>query len=69
MLGKEAAEKIQQDRPGIRVLYMSGYAQPILASQGRLDPDVTLLDKPFTERELLDKVNEVLALQTTARRA
>jgi CheY-like chemotaxis protein len=69
MLGKEAAEKIQQDRPGIRVLYMSGYAQPILASQGRLDPDVTLLDKPFTERELLNKVNEVLALQTTARRA
>jgi PAS domain S-box-containing protein len=69
MLGKEAAEKIQQDRPGIRVLYMSGYAQPILASQGRLDPDVTLLDKPFTERELLEKVNEVLALQTTARRA
>jgi hypothetical protein len=69
MLGKEAAEKIQQDRPDIRVLYMSGYAQPILASQGRLDPDVTLLDKPFTERELLHKVNEVLALQTTARRA
>jgi two-component system cell cycle sensor histidine kinase/response regulator CckA len=69
MLGKEAAEKIQQDRPDIRVLYMSGYAQPILASQGRLDPDVTLLDKPFTERELLHKVNVVLALQTTARRA
>jgi nitrogen-specific signal transduction histidine kinase len=68
MLGKEAAEKIQQARPDIRVLYMSGYAQPILASQGRLDPDVTLLDKPFTERELLDKVNEVLTPQSTARK-
>jgi PAS domain S-box-containing protein len=66
MLGKEAAEKIKHTRPHIRVLYMSGYAQPILASQGRLDPNVTLLDKPFTERELLDKVYTVLTPQTTA---
>jgi two-component system cell cycle sensor histidine kinase/response regulator CckA len=64
MLGKEAAEKIGHTRPDIRVLYMSGYAQPILASQGRLDPNVTLLDKPFTERELLDKVHAVLTPQT-----
>jgi PAS domain S-box-containing protein len=61
MLGREAAEKIQRTRPDIRVLYMSGYAQPFLASQGRLDPGVILLDKPFTERELLDKVDDVLA--------
>jgi PAS domain S-box-containing protein len=65
MLGKEAAERIQQARPDIRVLYMSGYARPVLASQGRLDPGVTLLDKPFTERELLDKVEAVLTRQTT----
>jgi PAS domain S-box-containing protein len=64
MLGKEAAEQIGRTRPDIRVLYMSGYAQPILASQGRLDPNVTLLDKPFTERELLDKVHAVLTPQT-----
>jgi PAS domain S-box-containing protein len=61
MLGKEAAEKIRRIRPHISVLYMSGYAQPILAAQGRLDANVTLLDKPFTERELLDKVTAVLA--------
>ena len=29
---------------------MSGYAQPVLASQGRLDPGVTLIEKPFTGR-------------------
>jgi PAS domain S-box-containing protein len=69
MLGREAAEKIQQTRPGIRVLYMSGYARPVLASQGRLDPDVTLLDKPFTERELLDKVCAVLTPQAAVRGA
>jgi two-component system cell cycle sensor histidine kinase/response regulator CckA len=65
MLGKEAAEKIRRIRPHISVLYMSGYAQPILASQGRLDANVTLLDKPFTERELLDKVTAVLARNHT----
>jgi PAS domain S-box-containing protein len=66
MLGKEVAEKIRHTRPHIRVLYMSGYAQPVLASQGRLEPNVTLLDKPFTERELLDKVHTVLTPQTMA---
>ena len=65
MLGREAAEKIQKTRPDIRVLYMSGYAQPVLASEGRLDQDVALLDKPFTERELLDKVSATIAGQPT----
>jgi CheY-like chemotaxis protein len=66
MLGREAAEKIQQTRPDIRVLYMSGYAQPVLASEGRLDPDVALLDKPFTERELLDKVRATVCARPVA---
>jgi CheY-like chemotaxis protein len=69
MLGKEAAEKIMRTRPHIGVLYMSGYAQPVLASQGRLEPNVALLDKPFTERELLDKVHAVLTPQTTTHQA
>jgi PAS domain S-box-containing protein len=66
MLGKEAAERIRYTRPYIRVLYMSGYAQPVLASQGRLEPDVELLDKPFTERELVDKVHAVLTAPAPA---
>jgi len=39
---------------------MSGYAQSFLASRGTLDPDSTLLEKPFTEADLLAKVREVL---------
>ncbi len=60
MLGKEVAERIRQIRPGIRVLYMSGYAQPVLASQGRLDPGVALVDKPFSAAVLLAKAGQVL---------
>src|SRR6202044_2288754 len=38
MLGKEVADRIKAIRPEVEVLYMSGYARPVLASQGRLDP-------------------------------
>jgi CheY-like chemotaxis protein len=60
MLGKEVAERIRAIRPEIKVLYMSGYAQPVLASQGRLEPGVALLDKPFSAAALLAKAGLVL---------
>jgi PAS domain S-box-containing protein len=60
MLGREVAERMAALRPGIRILYVSGYAQPILGSTGTLEQGVTLLEKPFTEPLLLAKVREVL---------
>ena len=60
MLGKEVAERVRELRPDIEVLYMSGYAQPVLASQGRLEPGVALVEKPFSEAALLDKAGQVL---------
>jgi PAS domain S-box-containing protein len=60
MLGKELATKICDLYPNTRVVYMSGYAQPVLASQGTLDPGVTLVEKPFSEPALLDRVRAVL---------
>jgi hypothetical protein len=60
MLGKEVAEKMQAVKPGIAVLYMSGYARPVLASQGRLDAGVALVEKPFSAADLLAKASEVL---------
>jgi PAS domain S-box-containing protein len=60
MLGKELATKIRDHHPDIRVLYMSGYAQPVLASQGTLDPGVTLVEKPFSEVSLIERIREVL---------
>ncbi len=60
MLGKEVRDRVTAIRPGIEVLYMSGYAQPILGSTGTLEEGVSLLEKPFSERQLLDKVREAL---------
>jgi PAS domain S-box-containing protein len=60
MLGKEVARRLLALLPDLRVLYMSGYAQPVLASKGTLEPGVTLLEKPFSEPVLLAKVRAVL---------
>jgi len=60
MLGKEAAEKLVLVKPEMKVLFMSGYAGPVLASQGRLDRGVALIEKPFSEGELITKAGLVL---------
>ena len=60
MLGKEVAERVQQLCPHARVLYMSGYAQPVLASKGTLEEGVVLVEKPFSEATLLGRVRKVL---------
>jgi signal transduction histidine kinase/CheY-like chemotaxis protein len=61
MLGKEVAEKMRVIKPAIEVLFMSGYARPGLASQGRLDPNVALVEKPFSEASLLAMAGQVLS--------
>jgi signal transduction histidine kinase len=56
MLGTEVAQKIHDLIPELRILYMSGYAQPVLGST--LDNDVALLEKPYSEDQLLKKVRD-----------
>ena len=58
MLGKEVAARIQEFRPGLPVLYMSGYARPVLGPT--VGEEITLLEKPFSEQLLLIKVRDVL---------
>jgi PAS domain S-box-containing protein len=60
MLGKELAERLTALRPDLTVVFMSGYAQPVLASNGSLDPDVRLIEKPFSAAALLEKVRKAL---------
>ncbi|HEY9240762.1 MAG TPA: ATP-binding protein [Streptosporangiaceae bacterium] len=69
MLGTEVAERLRGMQPGLRVLFMSGYAQGLLSAQGTLpsgapgavQPRMELIEKPFTHPDLLAKVREVLA--------
>jgi len=60
MLGNQVAAQVRAVRPGTPVLYMSGYAQPVLDTQGALDPSVDLLEKPFSENTLLTRVRHAI---------
>lgn len=58
--GHELAERLRKDRPGLRVLFMSGYSENALPQEGVLLPGVELLRKPFTAAALLERVRDVL---------
>jgi len=62
MNGKELAEQIQIQRPGIRILYMSGYDNRLLEDPTALGQGVAFLAKPLTVEALTEKVRAVLDL-------
>ena len=60
MNGKELAEKLLKVRPSMKVLFMSGYPQDVLSRQGKIDPSIHLIQKPFTNDELAARIRGVL---------
>jgi two-component system cell cycle sensor histidine kinase/response regulator CckA len=66
MNGLELAEALTARRPGLRVLYASGYTDNVLLDQGVLAPGVSLLDKPFTPAMLTARVAAMLGARPVA---
>ena len=58
--GKKIAEHAKEMRPGIKILFTTGYTRNAIVHNGRLDPGVNLLNKPFTFDGLAVKVRKVL---------
>jgi CheY-like chemotaxis protein len=58
--GRQLGEGLSLMRPEMKVLYMSGYTADLIAHHGILEPQVALLEKPFTKETLLRKVRKVL---------
>lgn len=61
--GRELAEDLKKVRPGIKVLFMTGYSRDAIVHQGRLDSGVALIQKPLTQGLLAAKIREVLDAQ------
>ena len=70
--GRELANAARAIRPGLPVLFMTGYSRSAIVHQGRLDSGLSLIQKPFGRDALATKVREALdapakeALTTTA---
>jgi CheY-like chemotaxis protein len=60
MNGRRLAEELLGRQASIRVLYMTGYSRNAIVHQGRLDPGVSLLQKPITQVMLARRVRELL---------
>lgn len=61
MNGCELAEAAEAERPGIAVLFMSGYSQDLFVNRGILDKGAHFLTKPFHRKQLVRAVREALA--------
>jgi two-component system cell cycle sensor histidine kinase/response regulator CckA len=60
MSGPDAAQAITSLRPGLRVLYMSGYTDSAILHHGVLDPGTAFLQKPFSAADMIRKVRGLL---------
>ncbi len=60
MNGPELADKLTTARPGIHVLYISGYSNNDISEHGVVDTQIELLQKPFTPQTLARRVRDIL---------
>jgi PAS domain S-box-containing protein len=58
--GPELTRRLVERRPGLKVIYMSGYTEEAIVQHGVLKPGIAFLHKPFTSEALGRKVREVL---------
>jgi signal transduction histidine kinase/CheY-like chemotaxis protein len=60
MNGRQMAERLQTVRPGIKVIYTSGYARDLIADRGVLHDDVDYIPKPYTADQIAARVREAI---------
>jgi CheY-like chemotaxis protein len=63
MNGRELARRAEALRPGLAVLYMTGYSRNAVVHQGRLDEGVELVQKPVSQTQLANRIREILDRQ------
>ena len=67
MNGRQLADEALQRRPELKVLFTTGYARDAIVHDGRLDPGVQLITKPFTYAALAAKLRDILDVKSRRR--
>jgi CheY-like chemotaxis protein len=68
MNGRQLADAARGQRSDLRILFTSGYARNAIVHEGRLDPGVELLTKPYTQSALAERLRDILDAGTSVRR-
>ena len=68
MNGRQLAEEARKRQPDLKVLFTTGYARNAIVHDGRLDPGVELLTKPFTQAALGEKLRDIIDAKSTPAR-
>src|SRR5882757_7919153 len=66
MNGRQLVDELLHRHPSLKVLFMTGYSRNAIVHQGRLDPGVSLLQKPLTQVLLATKIRDILDRPQTA---
>jgi PAS domain S-box-containing protein len=60
MTGRQLADRVGALYPGLRTLFMSGYSDDVASRHGVLEPGTAYLQKPFSPKDMADKVRKIL---------
>ena len=61
MNGRQVADAAREVRPGLKVLFITGYAENAVLSHGHLDPGMQVVTKPFAMEALASRIRELIA--------
>jgi CheY-like chemotaxis protein len=59
--GVELADRMERERPDVRILFMTGYAEEVVVNEGILGKDRECIGKPFTQEQITRRVRKILS--------
>jgi len=60
MSGVELADRMEKERPGMLILFMTGYAEEVVVNEGILGKHRECIGKPFTQEQITKRVRKIL---------
>ena len=64
MNGRQMADAARSNRPGLPVLFITGYAETAVLDKGHLEPGIAVLTKPFSMESMAERIRSMIASQS-----